>query len=168
MAGISLELDGGLDSHFDRDRSGIGEKDVFQSRRGHCYQPLRKLDRWSVREPAEHHVRHPADLVLDRGVEHGVAVAPNRRPPRGHGVDQLAPVGEPQPNAEGRHNREGWALGGERRVWVPNVVAVVALQPRPVMALVHPTTMPGPSSGQAQSTRMGRAEHANRARRARA
>ncbi len=133
MAGISLVLDGGLESHFDRNRSRIGKKDVFQALRGHGDQTLRKFDRWSVREPTEHDVRHPAQLVLDGGVEHGVAVAPNRGPPRGHGVDQLTPVGEPQTDAGGGHNRDGWALGGERCVWVPNVVAVVALQPRPVM-----------------------------------
>ncbi len=146
MAGISLVLDGGLESHFDRNRPRIGKKDVFQAPRGHGDQTLRKFDRWSVREPAEHHMRHPAHLVLDGGVEHGVAVAPNRGPPRGHGVDQLTPVSEPETDAGGGHNRDGGALGGERRVWVPNVVAVVALQPRPVIALVHPTTMPGPPS----------------------
>ena len=43
MAGISLVLDGGLESHFDRDRSRIGKKDAFEALRGHRDQALRQV-----------------------------------------------------------------------------------------------------------------------------
>ena len=56
MAGVPLVLDGGLESHFDRDGPGIGKKDAFQAVRGHCDQALREFDRRSVREAAEHDV----------------------------------------------------------------------------------------------------------------
>ena len=55
-----------------------------------------QVDRGRVREPAEHHVAHGAELVADRGVEDGMAVAVHGRPPRRHAVDELTPVGEAQ------------------------------------------------------------------------
>ena len=62
-------------------------------------QPLGQRHGRSVGEPAQHHVRHRAELVPHGVVEHLVPVAVHGRPPRGHPVDELATVGQPQPYA---------------------------------------------------------------------
>ena len=86
-----------LDRDLDGDGAGVREEHVVEP--GPVREPLREPDRGLVREPAEHHVRHAAELVADRLVDDRVPVAVDRAPPGRHPVDQLAPVGERQPDA---------------------------------------------------------------------
>jgi hypothetical protein len=93
-----------LDRHFDRHRAGVAEKHVLQRLRRDGDQLACKADRRLMRQSAEHHVRHAAKLLRDRPVEFRMVVAVNRTPPRRHAVDQLAPVGEPEPHASRRRH----------------------------------------------------------------
>ena len=69
-----------------------------------------------------------AELVADRGVEHGMAVAVHGRPPRRHAVDELTPVGEAQGHPFGGGDRQRRHEGGHRRVGVPHPLPVLAEQ----------------------------------------
>ena len=62
-------------------------------------QALGQAQRGLVREPAEHHVGHTRKLLARCRIELRVAVAVDRAPPRGHAVDQLAPIAETQARA---------------------------------------------------------------------
>ena len=119
-----LVLQTHLDRDLDRDRAGVAEEDVLEPGGGDVDEEPGQLDGRTVREAAEHHVAHRAELVAHRGVEHGMAVAVDRRPPRRHPVDQLAPVGEPQPHPLRRHDRQRRHGCRHRRVGVPDVRAV--------------------------------------------
>ena len=94
-------------------------------------QALGQAHRRLVREPAEHHVRHALELLAHRRVERRVAVAVDRAPPRGHPVDQLAPVGELQAHALGRDDRQRRQRRGQRAVGMPDALAVEREQLRP-------------------------------------
>ena len=61
---------------------------------GEVDQPLREPDRGGVGEPAEHHVRHVAELAAYGLVQLGHGVAVDGRPPRRHAVDELGAVSE--------------------------------------------------------------------------
>ncbi len=119
-----LVLQTHLDRDLDRDRAGVAEEDVLEPGGGDVDEQPGQLDGRTVREAAEHHVAHRAELVAHRGVEHGMAVAVDRRPPRRHPVDQLAPVRQPQPHPLRRHDRQRRHGGGHRRVGVPDMRAV--------------------------------------------
>ena len=51
-----------LDRHLDRHGARVAQEDALQRCRRDLRQPLAQLDRGTVRQPAEHHVRHPRDL----------------------------------------------------------------------------------------------------------
>ena len=126
---------GGLQAHLDRDldgdRAGVGEEDVLERRRGQRNQPSRQLDRGLVGEAAEHDVRHAIQLCARGGVEHRVAVAVDRAPPRRHSVDQLAAVGQGEPHAARARDEQRRGGGRHRAVWMPDV-GVVERQQRTV------------------------------------
>ena len=69
-----------------------------QARRGERHQPVGQGHGGLVRQPAEHHVADPPQLLAGRRVERRVPVPVNRRPPGAHAVDQLPAVGQPQPH----------------------------------------------------------------------
>jgi hypothetical protein len=114
-------LDGHLDRHLDRHRPGVREEHAGQAIGGHGDQPAGQADRRRMGQPAEHDVRHLGDLVGDRLVERRVVVAVDRRPPRGHAVDQLAPVGQRQAHPVGPHDRQVGGASGARCVGMPHV-----------------------------------------------
>ena len=95
-------------------------------------EPLGQPDRRLVREAAEHHVRHPPELLAHGRVERRVAVAVDRAPPRGHPVDQLAPVGQPQAHPLGRDDRQRGQRRGQRAVGMPDALGVEREQLVPV------------------------------------
>ena len=98
-----------LDRDLDDDRTRIAQEGVLEPVGGQRDQPVGQRDGGLVRQPAEHHVAHPAQLVPGGGVQRGVPVAVDRRPPRAHPVDELAAVGEPQPHAGRRLDRQAAA-----------------------------------------------------------
>ena len=128
----ALELQAELDRDLDRDRAGVGEEHLLQPVGRDLHQALRQTHGRLVREPAEHHMRHPPELLADGGVERGVAVAVDRAPPRGHPVDQLAPVGQRQAHALRRDDRQRGQRAGQRAVGMPDVLAVEREQCVPV------------------------------------
>jgi hypothetical protein len=105
---------------------------VFQAGGGHRHEPLGQPDRRLVGQPAEHHVRHPAELVGDRRVEDLVPVPVHGGPPRRHPVDEFPAVGEREPDPARRDDRQRRAGRGHRPVRVPDVRAVEAEQVVPV------------------------------------
>jgi len=113
-----------LDRHLDGDRSRVREEHVNEPAWRHPRQPLGETDGGLVRQPAEHHVSHPSELVCDRRVQDGVAVTVDRTPPGGHAIHQLAPVGQTQPHALGGHDRKRVAFRRNRTVRVPHVAPV--------------------------------------------
>ncbi len=132
MAARALKLQAQLDRDLDGDRAGVGEEHPIQPVGRDLDQTLRQAHRRLVREPAEHHVRHPPELLSDGGVERGVAVAVDRAPPRGHAVDQLAAVRQLQAHALRRDDRQRRLRAGQRAVGMPDVLAVEREQCVPV------------------------------------
>ena len=112
-----------------------------------------QADRRLVREPAEHHVRHPPQLLAHRLVQRRMAIAVDRTPPRRHPVDQLAPVGQPQAHALGGDDRQrlGWRRG-QRAVGMPHVLAGRAPSSRPSRSGPSPSPRTGRSRACARRT----------------
>ncbi|PQM44572.1 hypothetical protein C1Y40_05267 [Mycobacterium talmoniae] len=75
--------------HLHRHRAGVGEKHGVQPGGGDLHQQLRQPGGGFVGEAAEHHVVHGGQLRRHRRVQHRVAVAVDRRPPRTHPVQHL-------------------------------------------------------------------------------
>ena len=113
-----------LQGDLDRDGARVREEHVLQRRGRDGDQAGGQRDGRLVGEAAEHDVGHPVELGPQRGVERGVAVAVDRAPPRGHAVDELAPVGQAQAHARGRGDGERRLRRGHRPVGVPDVLAV--------------------------------------------
>ena len=116
-----------LQRQFDRDLHGHGtrvaEKDALEITRRQLHQPLAERDGGFVGEAAEHHVRHAFELAAHCGLDVRVPVAMDAGPPGRHAVDQLAPVGQPQPHALRRRDlEEGRGLG--RRVGMPHSLVI--------------------------------------------
>ncbi len=130
-------LEADLDRHLDRDRSRVGEEDVLERLRRQLHQPRRQLDRRRVREPAEHHVRHPLQLRAGGGVERRMTVAVNRAPPRRHPVDQLAAVGERDSNAARGRDQQRLGDPGHRPVRMPHVGAIECQQSSVSSGVAH-------------------------------
>jgi hypothetical protein len=68
-------------------------------------QQLGKLQRRLVGQPAEHHMAHPAQLMLGGLVELRDRIAVDGTPPRRHRVDnldQLTAMKQPQPGPASR------------------------------------------------------------------
>ena len=103
----ALKLQAHLDRDLDRHRPGVGEEHDIQRNGRQLQQPLGEAHRRLMREPAEHHVGHPGELLAHRPVQGGMTITVNRAPPRGHPVDQLAAVGQPQVNV----TRRGYGQG---------------------------------------------------------
>jgi len=81
-----------------------------------------------VRQPAEHDVVHGRELAGDRRVQHGVAVAVDRGPPRRHRVEHLdltPVVDERQPGTLGAdRNDRRQRFGPDRAVGMPDMCGV--------------------------------------------
>ena len=142
LAAGALELQAHLDRDLDRDRPRIGEEDSPELAGRQLEQPLGQAHGRLVGEAAEHHMRHAAKLLLQRRVEARVGVAVDRAPPRGHAVDQLAPVGELQAYAAGGGNRQRGQRRGQRAIGVPHALAVEREQCVPA-AQARPTPRTG-------------------------
>ena len=108
-----------LDRDLDRDRARVAQEYALERARRERDEPLAQRDGGLVGETAEHHVREPLELRAHGGLDVRVAVAVDRRPPRRHAVDELAPVGEPEHRAARALHREQ-RLGDRRRVRVPD------------------------------------------------
>jgi len=80
-AGAAGVLQRHLDRHLHRHRSGVGEEDRLQPRRGDLDEQLGELHRGRVRDAAEHHVGDGVQLGAHGLVENRMAVPVNGRPP---------------------------------------------------------------------------------------
>jgi hypothetical protein len=67
----ALVLQAHLDRHLDRHRSGVGEEHRSSPSGAISSRRSARRTRRLVREPAEHHVRHPLELLAHRLVERG-------------------------------------------------------------------------------------------------
>ncbi len=106
MADRALVLQSHLDRHLHRHRAGVGEEHVLQAIRRDLHQPLGKLHSRLMRQTTEHHVSHALQLLAHCRVQRRMAIAVDRTPPRGHAVDQLAPIGQAQTHALGGDHRQ--------------------------------------------------------------
>ena len=128
-AQAALVLQGHLDGHLDRHRTGIGEEDGVQTVRGDLDEQLRQPGGRLVGQTAEHHMVHRRQLSPQRGVQHRMPVAVYRGPPGRHGVEHLDLPAVPcqrQPRTPGRerdHRRQG-ARRADRAVGVPDMSGV--------------------------------------------
>ena len=127
-----LELQAQLDRDLDRDRAGVGKEHLLQPVGSDLHEALRQEHRRLVGEPAEHHMRHPPELLSGGGVERGMAIAVNRTPPRGHTVDQLTPIRQLQAHPLSRTHWQRRLHAGQRAVGMPDVLAVEREQCVPV------------------------------------
>ena len=123
-----VPLEGHLHRDLDGHRPGVGEEHVLEGDRGEGEEPSGEPDGRLVRQPAEHDVRHRAELPVRGRVElrHGIPVdgTPPRRHPVHHLTRRTAPVAKPKPDAACRLH-EVRVLGGDcRRVRVPQVRSV--------------------------------------------
>ena len=126
--GREVPLQRHLHRDLDRHRARVGEEDVLEPVGGEVDEAPGEPDRRLVGQPAEHHVRHRAELAMGRVVELGHGIPVDRAPPRRHRVDDLTrpavAVTQPQPDAV-RRLHEVRVLGSERGgVRVPHVGAV--------------------------------------------
>jgi hypothetical protein len=112
-----------LDCHLDRHRPSVGKEHMLEAIRAELDQPCGQANRGFVGKPAEHHVRHPLELVAHRRIEHRVAVAVDHAPPRCHPVDQLPPVLKPQADAGGGRHRQR-RDGRHRAIRMPDMPLV--------------------------------------------
>ena len=101
---------------------------MLEPGRAEVDEPLGEPDRGLVGEAAEHHVCHPARLVGQSSVQLGDGVPVDRGPPRGHRVDQLGPVREPEPDPGRADDLPDRGRVRHRRVGVPDVRAVIGEQ----------------------------------------
>ena len=123
QAARAIVLQRHLDRHLNRDTARVAEKDTLETGRREIHQPLREPHRTLVRETAKHHVGKPAELLRERRLDPGMAIAMDGRPPRGHTVDHLAAVVQPQTHAfRALHPKERRGLGGG--VGMPDDTAV--------------------------------------------
>ena len=120
----ALELQAHLDRDLDRHGARVGEEHSLEPSRREREQALGQAQRGLVREPAEHHVGHARKLLARCRIELRVAVAVDRAPPRGHAVDQLAPIAETQARAARALHRQRVQGGRQRAIGMPNALAV--------------------------------------------
>ncbi len=126
----ALVLQAHLEGDLDRHRPGVGEEHVPQVARGRGGQQRRQARGGLMGQTAEHDVAEAVDLGAGGGVEDGVAVAVDRRPPGGHAVDDLpfaaVVADEAQARALGTGDDVGGAggAGPHGRIGVPEQVAV--------------------------------------------
>ena len=113
-----------LDRHFDCDRSRVGEEDVLERCGRNCHEALSEADRWLVRQPPEHDVRHALELSGGGVVERGMTVAVDGCPPRRHCVDELAAVGEREVRTVCRRNEQRRGRGRHGPVGMPDMAPV--------------------------------------------
>ena len=128
-----LVLERQLEGDLDRHRAGVGEEDMGHRSRGHRREALGEPDGGLVGQAAEHDVAEPAELLVGRRVEDGVAVAVDRAPPRGHRVDGLEPLAlrRREAQADARSTLDGIRLGAvEGCVRVPDEAAVAGAERR--------------------------------------
>ena len=85
---------------------------MLQTLGGQLNQSGGQPNRGLVREPSEHDVRHPIELVAHRPVQDRMAVAMDGTPPGRHPVDQLAPILQTQSNAGGGCDRQRRGAAG--------------------------------------------------------
>ena len=105
-------LIGHLDGHLHGHGARIGQKDLGQGLRRHPDQGPAQLHGRLVGQPAEHDVGHALELVRDRGVQNGVVVAVDGRPPGGHAVHEFPAALELQAHAMGgNHLAHGQGVG---------------------------------------------------------
>ena len=112
-----------LDRDLDRDRPGVGEEHVIERRSSRTSRSASRTAGSCV-SPPNITCAMRLELLAHRRVEHRVAVAVDRAPPRRHPVDQLAPVGEREPHALRRHHRQRRRRRRHRPVRVPDTAAV--------------------------------------------
>ncbi len=128
-----------LHRDLDADRARVAQEDVLEPVRGELDQPAGEGHGRLVRQPAEHHVAHPGELVAGRGVQRRVGVPVDRRPPGRHAVDQLTAAGQAQPHPLGRLDDERLLGAGHRPVRMPHPPPVdleqVLRHPRRVLDL---------------------------------
>ena len=86
-----------LARHLDRHRAALGEEHALEVARQQRRQPLGQPQGRLVHQPAQHHVRHPAELPRHRVADVRVVVAVAGGPPGGDAVDQHPAVGQPDP-----------------------------------------------------------------------
>ena len=109
---------------FDGNGAAVGKKDFIQRGGQEGGQLFGQAGGGLVGEAAEHDMAHLRQLALGGGVEAGVVVAVQRRPPGRHAVYQFAAVGQRDDAAFGRAdgvNRQRVGLGG---VGVPDMLLV--------------------------------------------
>jgi hypothetical protein len=75
-------------------------------------------------QAAEHHVTHLTELIADSLVKYRVPVAMYGGPPRRHTVDQLAAVGQSQPDAGRGLHQEGLVNRRHRGVGMPDMLPI--------------------------------------------
>ena len=136
-AHVRVVLHAHLHGDLHGDRPGVGKENTVQAWWGQSRQASGQLDGRRVGQAAEHDVGHAVQLFAYGGVEGGVAVAPDRRPPRGHGVHQLAPVGQAQAHARRRDHGQRRRSRREGSIRVPDVVPVIGQQLGPFVGLGH-------------------------------
>ncbi len=123
---LNRHLDGDLDGH----RARVAQKDLVEGVWGEIHEAAPKLDRWRVRKPPKHHMRHAPQLLGYGMMQDGVIIAVNRRPPRTHAVDELPAVGERQSHAMGLHHRPH--RRPHRRIGMPEMGLVECHRARPI------------------------------------
>ena len=117
-------LEGHLDGDLHGHRAGISQKNLGQGRGRQLYQGPTKLDGGRVGQATEHDMGHAGELVGDGGVQNGMVVAMDGRPPRGHAVNELPAVREPKAHAA-RGDDLVHGQGVRRRgIGMPDVLAV--------------------------------------------
>ena len=126
-----------LQSDLDRDRARVHEEHVLERRRRKRHELLGERHRRLVREAAEHHVAEAGRLLAERGVQHRMAVAVDRAPPRTHRVDRLEalPAGVLKLQAD--------AVGSQHRVGRRSVQGGVRMPHQPAVAGDERSRRPG-------------------------
>src|SRR5260221_11001361 len=99
LAAMSPEAQRHFQRDFNRRRSAIGKKDVFERRRRDRNEMPRQLFRRLVRKAGEDHLVEAIHLALDRLHDVRMAMTMGHDPPGRNGVEDTPPIDGPEPAA---------------------------------------------------------------------